>query len=203
MRGARRAACVWCARRRASAQLNDHDHGRPGRGRADRRRAVRLAGLGARGVRPRRRRQRGLGQQRPLRADRDARHGVAADAGRRRSTSSSGALLDVDYLVDRHAHRGYGRTTSRPCSSSSTCCAASRCTGFRLQAGRADLRESGAPHLRHDLRGAHGHPGRVQHADRVHQRGAARPTTRKLFRLIVVGRRRRERAARSPSRRSR
>ena len=46
-------------------------------------------------------------------------------------------------------------------------------TGFRIQSGRADLAQSGAPHLGHDFRGAHGHPGRVQHADRLHQRGAA------------------------------
>ena len=166
LRGVVAAACLWCAAV-GNAQLNVTITDGQDAASADRRRAVRLAGLGARGVRPGRRHRRGFGQQRALRAARNERHGVAADAG------VAGQLPAVAHARrglprHRHAHRGYGGQFHGRVPALRR--AARRVAhGFQAADGPRRSAQSGASHLRHDLPGADGHSGRVQHADCVHQ----------------------------------
>ncbi len=57
--------------------------------------------------------------------------------------------------------------------------------GLSVHVGAGGPARDRAQDLRHDLREARRHPGRVQHADRVRERGEAHATAGKRFRLIV------------------
>ena len=102
----------------------------------------------------------------------DARHGVAADAG---VAGRFPAVAHARRRLPRHRHADGGRDARQLHGDVSALRRAARRVADGLQAASRPRgsAQSGASHLRHDLPGAHGHPGRLQHADRVHQRGTA------------------------------
>ena len=185
-------------RRRGAAQR--HDHGRSRARRADRRRAVRLAGLGRPAFDIAGVVSSDLGSSGRFAPARDARHDVAADAG---VADQLPGLAHARCRLPRHRHARRGCAGQLHGDVPAVRRAARRVADGLQAAGRARRpAQGGAPHLGHDLSGADGHPGRVQHADRLHQRGAARPTTRSCSGSSSRTPTARTRSA-SPSRRSR
>ncbi len=187
----RRRVHVVRGRRRGAAQ--HHDHGRARRGRADRRRAVRLAGLGAapRSTWP----ASSAPTWAAAGASRRSRRATwcRGRRRRRRSTSSSGARSTRTISSSARSPR------IRPDNFTAVfqlfdVLRGESLHGFQAADGPRRSAQSGASHLRHDLPGADGHSGRVQHADRVHQRRAA-ARQQQAVPPHRLGCRRRERAA--------
>ena len=126
----------WCAAVGERAAQR-HDHGRPGRRRADRRRAVRLAGSGPR---------------RSTSPASSARTWAAAAASRRCATQRHGVAADAGAQVNFQDWRTLDATTSSSASSPRTradnftakfqlfdVLRGESLTGFRLQTARAPI----------------------------------------------------------------
>ncbi len=169
---ARAARVAWAFVRRhreRAAQRADHERHRAAD--ADGDRAVRLERQWANGLRHRGRRVGRSQELGPFRADCGIRHGFEADAARPDQLRGLAAAQSRLHR-DRHADRDRARPVH------------DRVPAVRRAQGRADpglslhVRASRsardrAQNLRHDLREARRRPGRVQHANRVRERGEA------------------------------